>query len=488
MSVCGRRGARWLSAMVPCLVVGSLSTASGVPFGRFVSGAGTVPVAGDGSVRGGGPSGPACTIVGDEGRNDLDGTPGDDVICGLGGQDRMRGLGGNDTLIGGEGNDRLDGGAGNDALKGGPGADLATYLGSSSPIDVDLLAGTVTSTSEGVDTLTGISVVNGTQFADTVVGDEGPNEFFGREGDDQIDGGSGNDVLIGGEGDDALIGGEGRDEVAYFDSSSAVTVDLGAGTANSTAQGSDSLQQIEDVFGTEFDDVITGGPGNNVLVGFAGDDHIDGGPGRDTLDFGRNLGRIPGLRVNLSGQPWRNLPPNSASLANGDADTVLAMENVIGTRFPDILVGNQDENRLAGFQGNDLLVGLGGDDDLNGGTEVDRVDFESAPSRVRVNISSESGGGLPAGTALGEGRDSVELIEVVIGSRFDDIIVGSDRTNRLDGRAGNDTILGLSGDDTLVGASGGDGLFGGRGNDELLGGPGRDTCEQGTGAGREISC
>lgn len=490
-SVPRRRATRWLWAVVPCLAVVSLQTASGAPLD------GSAPATGaetssfdaavsDGSAPTAGPRGPACTIVGDEGRNNLDGTSGDDVICGLGGQDRMRGLGGNDTLIGGEGNDRLDGGAGNDALDGGPGRDLALYGGSGSPIDADMLAGTVSSSSEGLDTLEGIRGIGGSQFADTMVGDDGPNEFFGGMGVDQIDGGAGDDVLVGGEGNDALNGGPGEDGVATF-GDSAVTVDLGAGTASSTSDGNDSLLDIEDVFGSRSDDVVIGSPEDNVIVGFDGNDQLDGGPGRDTLDYG-SAGRIPGLRVNLGGQPWKDLPPNTASTAEGEVDVVVAFENVIGTRLRDILVGNDEENRLVGFQGKDLLVGLGGDDVLNGGTGTDRADFESAPSGIRVNISSESGGGLPAGTALGEGRDVVTLIDGVIGSRFDDVIVGNGRTNRLDGRGGNDTILGLTGDDMLVGASGRDGLFGGRGNDDLLGGPGQDTCDQGTGHGNEVSC
>jgi len=110
-------------------------------------------------------------------RNQVVGTPGDDVlrgtsrkdvICGLGGDDVLKGFGRNDLLIGGAGNDTLRGGKGNDILRGGRGNDTA--LGGS-----------------GDDTLKG-----------------GP-------GNDTLRGGRGNDLLVGGPGRDRCRGGPGRD-------------------------------------------------------------------------------------------------------------------------------------------------------------------------------------------------------------------------------------------------------------------------------------
>ncbi|WP_282188955.1 M10 family metallopeptidase [Azospirillum aestuarii] len=74
-------------------------------------------------------------------------------------------------------------------------------------------------------------------------------------------------------------------------------------------------------------------------------------------------------------------------------------------------------------------------------------------------------------------------IEDAIGSRGDDLIVGTDPgtltagdgstmwtdgANRLEGGAGNDTLLGLAGDDTLVGGSGNNLLDGGDGFDTAV--------------------
>lgn len=65
-------------------------------------------------------------------------------------------------------------------------------------------------------------------------------------------------------------------------------------------------------------------------------------------------------------------------------------------------------------------------------------------------------------------------IEGVVGTAFDDLIVGNDRGNDLQGGGGNDTLYGGRGDDTLSGQDGNDGLFGGEGNDTLDGGDGAD--------------
>lgn len=73
---------------------------------------------------------PLCTIYGS---GNIQGTPGDDIICGsegadniagLGGNDIIYGYGGNDQISGGDGNDRIFGGLGNDSIFGGAGADF----------------------------------------------------------------------------------------------------------------------------------------------------------------------------------------------------------------------------------------------------------------------------------------------------------------------------------------------------------------------------
>ena len=66
--------------------------------------------------------------------------------------------------------------------------------------------------------------------------------------------------------------------------------------------------------------------------------------------------------------------------------------------------------------------------------------------------------GGSAGDAAGDNYDSIEN---VIGTAFNDWIVGDTQANNLDGGAGNDYILGLTGNDYLWGGDGDDRLDGG---------------------------
>jgi Ca2+-binding RTX toxin-like protein len=68
--------------------------------------------------------GKLCTILGTPGRNALNGSSGNDVICTLGGNDTARGRGGNDWIFLGAGRDKGYGGPGRDRLVGGSGRDL----------------------------------------------------------------------------------------------------------------------------------------------------------------------------------------------------------------------------------------------------------------------------------------------------------------------------------------------------------------------------
>jgi Ca2+-binding RTX toxin-like protein len=67
--------------------------------------------------------GKAATIVGDSNRDEIDGTPGRDVIHARGGNDEVDGHGGNDLICGGRGADDLAGDAGRDNVRGGRGND-----------------------------------------------------------------------------------------------------------------------------------------------------------------------------------------------------------------------------------------------------------------------------------------------------------------------------------------------------------------------------
>ena len=117
-------------------------------------------------------------------------------------------------------------------------------------------------------TLTGIREVFGSQFDDTITGDEHGNVIDGGSGDDRIFGGGGNDILHGNGGNNILDGGDGDDMLV----SDAGNDRLSGGNGN-------------DIMGSgDGDDILEGGDGAaNRLEGGAGADILTGRDGADVF-------------------------------------------------------------------------------------------------------------------------------------------------------------------------------------------------------------
>ena len=93
---------------------------------------------------------------------------------------------------------------------------------------------------------------------------------------------------------DRLNGGEGNDTVSYFTSAIAVSVSLTTGTGWAGDAKGDRFQAIENLEGSEFEDLLFGDAGNNILSGLGGNDLIYGGAGNDWLDGGTGSDRLYG--------------------------------------------------------------------------------------------------------------------------------------------------------------------------------------------------
>ncbi|HEX5624146.1 MAG TPA: VCBS domain-containing protein, partial [Sulfuricurvum sp.] len=118
-----------------------------------------------------------------------------------------------------------------------------------------------------------------------LVGNGDSDVLIGGEGNDILIAGPDNDTLMGGAGNDTLIGGTETDTASYINASSGVMVNLAAGTATG-GDGSDTLADIENVIGSNYNDNITGNGDANVLSGGLGNDTLNGGAGNDTLSGG----------------------------------------------------------------------------------------------------------------------------------------------------------------------------------------------------------
>ncbi len=127
-------------------------------------------------------------------------------------------------------------------------------------------------------------------------GDDPVGLLTGTPADEVICGLGGNDVIDGGGGNDVIVGGAGTDEADYSLAPGEIEADLGAGTVSGPgADGDDLVVEVENVRGSDFDDVITGdgadnfiqaNAGKDTLKGLDGDDELKGGIGGDTLKGG----------------------------------------------------------------------------------------------------------------------------------------------------------------------------------------------------------
>ena len=122
----------------------------------------------------------------------------------------------------------------------------------------------------------------GATFQVFIYGGSGNDTIVGGDQNDVLSGGGGNDVLIGNLGNDNIDGGIGIDTVSYVTAGSSVNVNLATFRATGGA-GIDSLFNLENVIGSNFDDVINGNALDNILDGGAGLDIITGGGGTDTI-------------------------------------------------------------------------------------------------------------------------------------------------------------------------------------------------------------
>jgi len=207
----------------------------------------------------------------------------------------------------------------------------------------------------------------------------------GEEGEGQtLVGTDGNDVLVTGGGEDTLIGGEGDDVLV-------------AGGGPDTLDGGPGNDQL---YGLGGPDHMTGGEGNDAMAGFGGRDYMDGGAGDDILDGG-------GAPDEMHGGEG-----NDTLYGGGGPD------QMYGDAGEDTLYGGGGPDQMYGGEGNDILVGEGGPDVMSGGPGDDIL----------------KGSGGPDQLLGGEGND------ILIGGGADDI---------LDGGPGSDILTGSSGGDTF---------------------------------------
>ena len=345
-------------------------------------------------------------------------------------------------------------------------------------------------------------IINGTASGDRIEGLGGDDllfgagsrdKLFGGDGHDRLVGDAGNDLLVGGAGEDSFVGGRGNDTFNGTDTAqedldgsgfdhvdyssdgggSGVTVNLATGTATDSYGHTDTLIDIEVVFGTNSADTITGGGANGFedFRGLGGNDVINGGAGVDRVTYSSDLGRGGEMGVVV------NLETGTARDGFGDTDTLSNIERVRGTVFSDEITGNGGGNRLEPLGGDDFINGRAGKDTVSYANDHFFTQNGNGITGIRADLGTRK-----IVDTSGFNVDTVVSIENVTGSIFDDEIRGNGGANGLDGGAGDDFLAGRGGNDALSGRTGNDILRGGVGNDWLEGGTGDDVLGGGAGS------
>ncbi|MCV6586050.1 MAG: type I secretion protein [Marinibacterium sp.] len=290
--------------------------------------------------------------------------------------------------------------------------------------------------------------------------------------DDALSGNAGRDHLSGGLGADILAGGSAGDLLEGEDGDDVLHGGAGPGAEGGVASQYDDDGLRYDLSGrllAEDDDILSGGAGDDHLMGAAGHDVLDGGSGTDTLDGGSGRDRLIGGSGNdqLDGGSQADVlfgNDGADQMTGGSGDDVLS-----GGAGDDLLGGGSGHDELSGDDGADALSGGSGHDALSGGDGQDSLSGGSGDDQL------DGGRGADALTG-GSGADTL------LGGDDADVLDGGSGSDWLGGGTGADRLRGGSGDDALEGGAGHDHLNGGSGADLLMGGAGRDRLYLGAGA------
>lgn len=227
-----------------------------------------------------------------------------------------------------------------------------------------------------------LNVIAGSSGADAVSGTQSKDVILALGGDDVISGSDGNDVIDGGDGIDTVDYSSSNQAVyAYLDGSV-------AGQGDINGFDLDSINNVENLEGSAFDDVlvgnayvnvINGGGGDDQISGLAGDDVLNGGLGDDVISGGAGADQVDGG----DGIDWAAfggtigvtayLDGTAGVGGEAEGDVYVNVENMRGTEYVDNLTGNAGANIIQGLGGNDVLNGADGNDQLDGGVGDDEI-------------------------------------------------------------------------------------------------------------------
>jgi Ca2+-binding RTX toxin-like protein len=182
------------------------------------------------------------------------------------------------------------------------------------------------------------SSIQGGQGNDTMTGGIGNDSLLGNDGSDSISGGDGNDTLTGGAGTDTINGGTGTDTFSA----------VGTNTSNIDGSAGDSTGMVVNLGSTTITSAAA-----SVTMG--------------------NIFGISSLLGSIAGGTAVYVYGNKTTAGSSAIDSLVSIENVVGSTGTDYITGSSAANSIEGGIGADTLVGGAGADTLVGGAGKDVI-------------------------------------------------------------------------------------------------------------------
>ncbi|HEY0085992.1 MAG TPA: hypothetical protein VGB65_08785, partial [Allosphingosinicella sp.] len=318
---------------------------------------------------------------------------------------------------------------------------------------------------------------------DRLYGGSSGDSFFAGAGADILDGGGGNDRLDGQAGADSMSGGDGDDIYIVDDQGDEVLEAASAGTdevrtslANYYLRANfenltGTAATGQSLVGNSLDNIVTGGSGNDSLIGSDAADFGSGNRGgTDTLagGLGNDLYWVDDVDqvVEAADQGADEVRTRGNYTLTANVETLRGLSDsgqiLQGNELGNAIFGKDGADTLRGLAGNDTLTGGAGNDVLEGGTGDDIYVVEGADT-----VTELAGEGTDeVRTALGSRSDVAQMY--ILTANVENFTGTSATGQGMYGNALNNVVAMGAGGDLVVLDGGGNDLVSGGGGDDFL--------------------